>query len=130
MPAGRPTKYTPELLNKCYQYIDEWKNQGDMIPSHEGLMLFVGISKTCCYDWAREEDKEEFSSILDNILVMQRRELINKGLSSEFNSNITKLVLGKHGYHEKQETDITSGGKEIKNEWHIHPVTTRKDAKD
>jgi phage terminase small subunit len=27
----------------------------------------------------------------------------------------------------KNKTDITSGGKPIKNEWHIHPVTANKD---
>jgi phage terminase small subunit len=27
----------------------------------------------------------------------------------------------------KNKTDITSGGKAIKNEWHIHPVTANKD---
>ena len=31
---------------------------------------------------------------------------MRKGLNNEFNSNITKLVLGKHGYHDRaQQTD-------------------------
>lgn len=101
--GGRPTLYTPELIYKCYEYIEGWKDNGDMIPSHEGLMLYIGISKTCTYDWAKEEGKEEFSSILDKIMLMQKQELINKGLSNDFNSNITKLVLGKHGLSEKRE---------------------------
>ena len=96
---ARPTKYTPELLDKSYRYMEEWQKQGDMIPSHEGLILFIGISSTCCYDWA----KEKFSEILDKLMLMQKQELINKGLSSEFNSNIAKLVLGKHGYSDKKE---------------------------
>ena len=44
--------------------------------------------------------------------------------------NATMLVwLGKNmlGQTDKTETDITSGGKPIKNEWHIHPVTNAKD---
>ena len=32
-------------------------------------------------------------------------------------------------YGEKVQQDITSGGKPIKNEWHLHPVTTNKDGK-
>lgn len=103
MAGGRPTKYTKALIDKCYEYLDEWKDQGDMIPSHEGLMLFIEISKTCCYEWAGDEEKTEFKDILDKIMVMQKQELINKGLSNEFNSNITKLVLGKHGLSEKKE---------------------------
>lgn len=101
--GGRPSLYTPDLITKCYEYVETWKDSGDMIPSHEGLMLFIGISKTCTYDWAKEEGKEEFSSILDKIMLMQKQELINKGLSNDFNSNITKLVLGKHGLSEKRE---------------------------
>ena len=106
MPAGRPTKYTQALLGKCYEYINTWKDTEDMIPSHGGLFLFIEISTTCGYDWAKEEDKKEFSDILDQILLMQHQELINKGLSNDFNSNITKLVLGKHGYHDKQDTNL------------------------
>jgi len=106
MPAGRPTKYTQELLDKCYAYLDQWRELGDMIPSHEALQEYIGISSTCLYDWAKAEDKKEFSDILEQILIKQRRELINKGLSNDFNSNITKLVLGKHGYHEKQDQNI------------------------
>jgi hypothetical protein len=31
---------------------------------------------------------------------------LGKGLNNEFNSNITKLVLVKHGYHDRaQQTD-------------------------
>lgn len=86
--------------------MEKWKEK-DMIPSHEGMMLFVGISKTCCYDWAQEDDKKEFSAILDKLMLMQRQELINKGLNGDFNSNICKLALGKHGYHDKQDTNIS-----------------------
>jgi hypothetical protein len=28
---------------------------------------------------------------------------LNNGLNSKFNSNITKLVLGKHGYHDRAQ---------------------------
>lgn len=33
-------------------------------------------------------------------------------------------------YGDKLQTDITSNGKTIKNEWHVHPVSTQKDAKE
>ena len=37
--------------------------------------------------------------------------LIAKGLKGEFNASITKLMLTKHGYTDKQ--DVTTGGKEL-----------------
>ena len=39
---------------------------------------------------------------------MQQLTLLNGGLSNTFNSAITKLVLGKHGYHDKMDQDISS----------------------
>jgi F0F1-type ATP synthase gamma subunit len=50
---------------------------------------------------------------------------MNCGLTGEFNSTIAKLALANHGHSEKSQTDITSGGEKIKNDWHIHPVTTK-----
>lgn len=128
MPGGRPTKYTPELLEKCHKYIEEWRTLGDMIPSHNALSLYLDVSRETLYAWEKDEDKKEFSDILSKIMVLQQSELINKGLEGKFSAPITKLVLGKHGYSDKVDTDVTTKGKAIKNEWHVHPVTTN--AKD
>ena len=106
MPAGRPTKYTKELIAKCYEYIEVWDTLGDIIPSQIALQDFIGISNACLSDWRNDPEKAEFSSILDKINRLQQKELINKGLSGDFNSNITKLVLGKHGYHDKQDQNL------------------------
>lgn len=106
MPIGRPTDYTPELIAKCYEYIDGYEALGDKIPSHVGLANYIGISRSYLYTWAKDEGKEEFSNILDTIMVKQEQKLINNGLDGTFNANITKLVLGKHGYHDKQDTNI------------------------
>jgi hypothetical protein len=102
---ARPTKYTPELLKLAKSYLTEWEAEGDMIPSVEGLSAFINIARSTLYVWA--EEKPLFSDILQQINEKQSRTLINKGLSGDFNSNITKLVLGKHGYSEKQDTKIT-----------------------
>lgn len=81
---------------------------GDVMPSHIGMFLFIGISTTCGYDWEKQEGKEEFSDILQRCTQMQHQKLINNGLTGKFNSNIAKLALGKHGYHDKQDVDLKS----------------------
>lgn len=43
--------------------------------------------------------------ILERIGATQEVVLLNGGLTGEMNSNIVKLVLGKHGYNEKQNID-------------------------
>jgi hypothetical protein len=108
--AGRPTKYTPALLDECQVYLDNYQEGGDVMPSHIGLFLHIGISTTCGYDWAKEESKKEFSDILERCMQMQHQKLMNSGLNGEFNSNITKLALGKHGYSDKQDLGINAEG--------------------
>ena len=108
MPVGRPTKYTPELLKKAQAYLDgAWEQTDSVIPSHVGLALELDITTETLYVWAKEEGKKQFSDILAKILQKQQNTLISKGLSGDFNSNITKLVLGKHGFHDKQDTELT-----------------------
>lgn len=127
MAGGRPTKYTPQLLKKANDYLDGgWKQTDSVIPSHVGLALELDITTETLYVWAKEEGKKQFSDILAKILQKQQNTLISKGLSGDFNSNITKLVLGKHGFHDKvTQEQVGEGGGPVKtvNEW---VITTRK----
>jgi len=107
MPGGRPTHYKPELVEKARKYITDYGKQDDQIPSVVGLCKWIGISRSCINRWGTEEDKPEFRDILDEINETQSQVLINKGLSGAFNSNITKLVLGKHGYHDKVDNQTS-----------------------
>lgn len=104
---ARPTKYSKELLEKAEEYLDTYESIGDVIPSVEGLSLFLEVGRRTIYDWQKQEGKEEFSHILGQINAKQHQVLINKGLSNDFNSAIAKLVLGKHGYSEKNQTEIS-----------------------
>ena len=103
----RPTKYTQELLEKAERYIEEYKENGDVIPSIEGLAEYIDVTRTCVYTWRDQEDKKAFSYILRKILAKQARVLMNEGLKGEFNAAIAKLALGKHGYHDKQDTNMS-----------------------
>lgn len=105
MPAGRPTKYNEGILELSNEYLDNYQEHGDAIPSVVGLACALGVGRQSIYDWSAKHD--EFSYILDQINVMQEKVLVTNGLNGEFNSNITKLVLGKHGYHEKVDTNQT-----------------------
>jgi len=103
MPAGRPTDYTPELLESAWKYI---KDCPDVIPSIEGLCDHIDIARVTAYAWAKDENKE-FSYILEALMRKQGKTLINNGLSGGFNSTIAKLILTKHGYSDKQETEMS-----------------------
>lgn len=105
MPGGRPTKYSKEILQKAREYLEEYKTLDQVIPSEAGLALHLELARSTVQDWGKHEDKREFSGILKKIQAKQEVVLINSGLTGDFNSAIAKLALGKHGYHEKQETE-------------------------
>ena len=121
---ARPTKYSKEIVEKAIAYINDYEMYGDMIPSIEGMAEHLGLHRDTLYDWARQESKE-FSDILGRCMQVQQKTLVNKGLNNTFNSAITKLVLGKHGYHDKMEQDITSSDESMKPT--IIQLTTKKD---
>lgn len=118
---GRPTKYTAKTIAKGWEYIKNWKSLGDEVPSNLAFADYIGISKTRVYEWKNDPEKGEFRDMLDQISSMQERTLINKGLSSDFNSNICKLMLSKHGYADKQEL-TGKDGESLGREWTVNVV--------
>ena len=122
---ARPSKYNDSILDSAHTYLETYKEQGDIIPSVVGLALFLDVTPKTLYNWSDDEKNPEFLHMLTKIKSTQEQKLISGGLGGEFNAAITKLVLTKHGYHEKIDTDVTTGGKEIANNFIIQPVTTR-----
>lgn len=105
-PGGRPTLYTPELLEEVKDYLVTYEERGHEIPSIAGLACELGVGRRTLHDWAADPEKPEFSRILEQLLSKQEFVLFNKGLNGKFNSNIVKLALGKHGYHDKQDIQV------------------------
>lgn len=112
MPGGRPTKYNPEIVEKAEHYLNNFSEyEYNEIPSQTGLSRALDIALATVKAWGKDENKQEFSAILEKIHKKQHDILISKGLNGDFNSNICKLVLGKHGYHDKQELKDTTSRK-------------------
>ncbi len=118
------TKYNVEYYEKIKAYIGGgWQEAGDAIPSIAGLSVIIGIPRKTIYAWASKEGNENLRNILEKILSEQERTLINKGLTKEFSSEITKLALGKHGY--KETHDITTDDQPITGIKLVPPDGTR-----
>jgi len=103
--GGRPTEYTPEMLVKAQDYVLNYEKYGDAIPSQSGLAIHLDLHRETLRVWGKDKEKHEFIGILERIQAKQEVVLINKGLTGDFNSNICKLALGKHGYSDKQELE-------------------------
>ncbi len=111
---ARPTKYTPELIERAKTYLDVYADNNQAFPSDIGLAAFLNIASSTLYDWATHANKPEFSEILDKINTEQQLVAWDKGLKGTYNASLVKLLLGKHGYHEKTDGTLSGpGGKPI-----------------
>ena len=107
MTTGRPSKLTDALIEQAGRYATkDYMLRGEVIPTIEGLALFLNVSRSTVYKWKGEN--QEFSDILESLMSMQAKELVSNGLTGDFNSTITKLILTKHGYSDRVEQDVTS----------------------
>ncbi len=102
-PGGAPTKYNNAVLTTAIDYLNNFKEHGQNVPTIARLAQLLEITEVTLYQWAKHEDKAELSYTLDRIKQSQKIELIENGLASNYNSNITKLMLYNHGFSEKQQ---------------------------
>jgi hypothetical protein len=117
---GRPTSLTALVHQAAEDYILNYKDLGDVVPQVAGMAKACGVCEKTIYTWAKVD--KQFLQTLDDLRSEQHRVLVNGGLNSTFNAAISKLMLHNHGHSDK--TDVTSGGEKIRNDWHVHPVTT------
>ena len=98
----------------AHDYVDgAWQSENDVVPMIVGLALHCHISKDTVYEWMKDPAKVEFSDIAKRVEQMQEKFLAAGGLSNVFNASITKLLLSKHGYSDKQDVDHTTNGDKI-----------------
>ena len=106
--GGRPSKYTKAILRKSKQYIKNYREIGNKIPSIAGLSVYLGVTRERLHIWGKDEDKQEFNHILNNLMGEQESELLTGGLSGSMNPTICKLILSKHGYTDSPSNSGTS----------------------
>lgn len=103
---GRPTKMTPELIEQAWKYVQQTSDFSyPMLPTIEGLSLAMNISRETIYKWSEDDINKEFSDIVKKLRSSQAEKLIQMSLVGRYNPMISKLMLSKHGYVEKSETD-------------------------
>lgn len=112
---ARPTDYNEEVLTQSQEYLSYFTEQDarpdkfrEAVPTVVGLCKHIGRGKTTVYNWEKDDDKTEFRDILQEIAEIQELELANGGLVGGFNPAITKMMMTKHGYSDKQEIDHSS----------------------
>lgn len=113
-PFGRPTKYNEAMQKKADLYANgEWKKQEyDTIPTIEGLASYLGVACSTVKLWAKKHPN--FSASANKIAELQKRVLLSGGLSKEFDSGVTRLLLSaNHDIIPQTKQDFTSGGEKM-----------------
>ncbi|MCK5602166.1 hypothetical protein KAR91_09860 [Candidatus Pacearchaeota archaeon] len=124
---GRPTKYNEALVEKARDYINVYETLGDVIPTIEGLALYLDISRETVYDWCTDEKKKDFSDTVKKVTLKQKQGLINGGLSNNLNAKITQLLLGaNHSVIEKIASEVSGpSGKPQEHKWTVEFVEAK-----
>ncbi len=140
--VGRPPKLNQELLEKAKTYLGtcidsvQFNDKGGInytnvnLPTIVGFALYLGINKDTVNEWCKEyvvknpevgfttdhhtsELHYEFSVLVKEIIQEQEKRALNMSLGGLYNPKISALILGRYGYTEKTETDVTSKGEKI-----------------
>ncbi len=113
--VGRPTSYNDQVLLTAIDYLFNYKEHGQNVPTVARLAQLLELTEVTLYRWANDENKAEFSYTLERIKQAQKIELVENGLSGNYNSNITKLMLYNHGFSDKQEVTAQIETKDVGN---------------
>lgn len=106
---ARPVEYSEEVLQLAEEYLATYEQKGEAVPTVVGLCRHINRARSTVYEWASHSDKPEFSDIVTRVSELQELKLINGGLRGELNPQITKTMMAKHGYSDRQEIDHRSG---------------------
>jgi transposase-like protein len=106
--GGRPTDYTPQIIEELNQYLQEAVPENMKIPTVEGIALRIGINKATLYDWAKIHP--EFNDALEELKMKQKECLQEIGIfgGKEINATIVALLLKVN--HDMIETTRTELG--------------------
>jgi len=97
-PVGPPSKWDASIITKARHYLANYQDYGKNIPTVARLSQVLNISRDRIYKWAQQKDKKELKYILSELKCIQEAELLENGLTGDYNPTITKLLLTKHGY--------------------------------
>lgn len=97
--GGRPRSYHPKYARRVLKYI-KYADDNNKLPSIAGLSLFLNCSRQTIYKWKGEN--EDFAEAVEFLMAVQEQTLLDKGLTGEWNTSISRLVLGtNHNYNDK-----------------------------
>lgn len=107
------SKWCPDMLEKAQYYLESWDKEpfDDSIPMLCAMYVYCGIDKNTGSSYQKKY--ESWKSICDRIMTMQEHVLIDKGLKKVNETQLTKLLLMKHGHNDRVAMDLTTNGESV-----------------
>lgn len=99
-------RYTGDKLKRAKEYLKTYSQGEEAIPTKAGLARYLKVSKEAVEKWCEDEDKLDFAKLIDAIEAEAEKTLVTKGLTGQMNATVSKLVLGQHGYSDKQDSNV------------------------
>lgn len=124
--GGRPTKLTPELLEKAGTFLERVSGQRlvktvftksgpqqvevEVPPTLVKLAIDLDVNRETLREWAKTS--QEFSAIFSRVKENYERVLIENGLTDNYNAGLARFLLSAD--HDKREkSDVTTDGREL-----------------
>jgi hypothetical protein len=111
MPAGRPSDYRPEYVQKAKDYIASCGREATELPTMEGLSHILGADDTTVQAWSEAKNPDgtlknpEFLAALKDLKQSQKTQLMNDGLYGGKDVNSTMAIFLLKVNHGMIETE-------------------------
>lgn len=100
---GRPTKYTPTMIELAEAYIKECSREQTQLPTIEGLADILNVDDDTIVEWGKEYP--QFSATLKKIKAKQKNQLMNDGLYGGKEVNPAMAIFLLKANHGMKEND-------------------------
>lgn len=106
-PGGRPTKYSPAVINQVGEYLQTCGRENTSLPTIEGLAGYIGVDSDTIGNWSKENP--EFFGALKKLVNKQKQQLIDDGMygGKEVNAAMAIFLLkANHGMRDGSVVEI------------------------
>jgi len=103
--TGRKDVFTKDHLDMADEYLERFEELGAVVPTVAGMSLYLGVVKATLLRWADQNPR--LLNALGKCSSIQEEILIQKGLKSITQPQITKLLLSNHGYSERFQNELS-----------------------
>lgn len=128
--CSKPKYTTNQMKLLVDSYLRKCEIEGK-VPHYPGFAIFIGMDTKSVNYFANKDKDPELQASIHKLKTVYEGNVLDRMFSSKIHpSNAIFLLKASHGYQDRQEVDITSGGKQMGGAFIVGlPQRGRKDGK-